>query len=187
MRSRSVPHSDPCNHSRSVSKHMCPGPLLQTLHPSQLKSTTLAAWHKGRKRCPLSLSSDWFSSLRSIKDYITKENPTAVKAAWSHRPWIIRNLWWSMSYCEYHLISTILLCSFTILTSPGRGIEKETTAPPDLLHYLCISLAVNMLRHCSFLTDELFFSYWWKTAAPGHTFNCLPHQKFISCTIWEKR
>lgn len=171
MRSSSVPHSDPCNYSRSVSKHVCPALLLHTSCPSELKSATAASWHKGRKRCPLSLSSDWFSSLRSIKDDIPKENPTALKAACSHRPWITRNLWWSMSFWEHHLIFMMLLCSFTILTSPGREIEKETAASPDLLHYLCISLAANMQRQCCL--------FWWMSysLAPGHTFNCLPHQK----------
>lgn len=177
MRSRSVPHSDSRNHSRSVSKHMCPGLLLQTSCPFSWK--TQQQHHLGMKagKGVLSLSSDWFSSLRSIQDDIPKENPTALKAAWSHRPWITRNLWWSMSYCNAIWYSwTCYALSPSSLPQEGK---MRTPAPPDFLHYVCISLAVNMQRHCSFLMHELFFSYWWKTAAPGHTFNCLPHQKFI--------
>lgn len=148
MRSGSVPHSDPCNHSRSLCPNTCPS-LLQTSHPPQLRGATAAAWHKGRKRCPLFLSSDWFSSLRSIKEGIPKENSTPVKAAHSHRPWD------HQKPVEIHVLPRVsfdirdLTVLFHHSVSQEREIEKGAATPPDFLHYLCTSLAANMQRQCS--------------------------------------
>lgn len=134
----------------------------------------------------LSLSSDWFSSLRCIQDDIPKENPTALKAAWSHRPWIIGNLWWSMSYCN------TIWYSWTCCALSPSSLPQEGKMRREYQHHLISSTMSVSLWLWTCKDTALFWSMSYSLATDGKQLPLVTHliafhtKNSLSCTIWGK-
>lgn len=148
MRRRSVPRSDPHNHSRSPWPNPKPrSSAPQTSRPSQLKakSSILA---EGQEKAP-SLSSDWLSVLGSVKD----DPQNRLQQLW-RQPTLT-----DLGSSETTMIRALPRVSFdipdlTVLYHCPRfprkgnweGNSRPNPASPDFLQYLHIVLAVNTQR-----------------------------------------
>ena len=184
MKSSSFPHSDPCNHSRSP----WPNPQAQVSCSADFssflaESTTAAPWHEGWKRCSLSLSSDWFNILGSIKDDFPKGDRNSSRGSLQSQTLDQEKLVVTHALPRglFGIHDLTVLYRHPLFPRKGNweGNSRPKSESAELLQHLHNFLAVNTEIVLFYVMDGLFISCWWKTAVRTLTLHCLPHQKFM--------
>lgn len=142
------------------------------------KYNSTLAWGQEKVSSLSTLTGPMFFEASEITS--PKETATALKAACSHRPWIVRN-----SRVIHALPFDIhdLNCALSPYSlSQERKLRREEQTVLSVTWFLPISPHLFGCEHAeivlSSLMDELFFS-WWKAAVHIHILNCIPHQKFM--------